>query len=92
MIDSGWSTGSPEPDSSRSAACIPSSSSKTSYRGIEDKDISDAVLDKVARNTLDPAARKAVIQNEGFMPTLAEKVPSLSLFTVGLSFMQCVMD
>ena len=75
MIDCGWSTGSPEPDL---VLRTHFHSSSKRICGIEDKDL-DAVLDK-ERNTLDPAARKAVIQNE-VMPMLAEKVPSLSLFT-----------
>ncbi|WP_457588748.1 ABC transporter substrate-binding protein [Ensifer canadensis] len=75
IIDCGWSTGSPEPDL---VLRTHFHSSSKRICGIEDKDL-DAVLDK-ERNMLDPAARKAVIQNE-VMPTLAEKVPSLSLFT-----------
>ncbi|MBY5760240.1 ABC transporter substrate-binding protein [Rhizobium leguminosarum] len=75
MIDCGWSTGSPEPDL---VLRTHFHSSSKRICGIEDKDI-DAVLDK-ERNTLDPAARKAVIQKE-VMPMLADKVPSLSLFT-----------
>ncbi len=75
MIDCGWSTGSPEPDL---VLRTHFHSSSKRICGIEDKDL-DAVLDK-ERNTLDPAARKDVIQKE-VMPTLAEKVPALSLFT-----------
>jgi len=75
VIDCGWSTGSPEPDL---VLRTHFHSSSKRICGIVDKDL-DAVLDK-ERNTLDPAKRKAVIQNE-VMPTLAEKVPALSLFT-----------
>ena len=46
--------------------------------GIEDADL-DAVLDK-ERNESNPDERKRIIQEE-VMPMLAEKVPSLSLFT-----------
>lgn len=75
MIDCGWSTGSPEPDL---VLRTHFHSSSKRICGIDDKDL-DAVLDK-ERNTLDPAERKAVIQNE-VMPMLADKVPALSLFT-----------
>lgn len=75
MIDCGWSTGSPEPDLVLRTHFHSSSKRIT---GIEDPDI-DAVLDK-ERNTVDPAERKRVIQEE-VMPLLAERVPAFSLFT-----------
>lgn len=85
MIDCGWSTGSPEPDL---VLRTHFHSSSKRICGIEDKDL-DAVLDK-ERNTLDPAARKAVIQNE-VMPTLAERCRRCR-YSRRSSFMQCVMD
>ena len=75
MVDCGWATGSPEPDL---VLRTHFHSSSKRICGIEDAEL-DAVLDK-ERNTLDPADRKAVIQNE-VMPMLAQKMPSLSLFT-----------
>ena len=75
MIDSGWSTGSPEPDLVLRTHFHSSSKRIT---GIVDPDI-DAVLDK-ERNTVDPAERKRVLQEE-VMPLLAERVPGFSLFT-----------
>lgn len=75
MVDCGWATGSPEPDL---VLRTHFHSSSKRICGIEDPEL-DAVLDK-ERNETDPAARAAVIQNE-VMPMLADKVPSLSLFT-----------
>jgi peptide/nickel transport system substrate-binding protein len=75
MIDCGWATGSPEPDL---VLRTHFHSSSKRICGIVDAEL-DAVLDK-ERGTLDPVERKAVIQNE-VMPMLADKVPSLSLFT-----------
>ncbi|WP_112322189.1 ABC transporter substrate-binding protein [Oceanibium sediminis] len=75
MIDCGWATGSPEPDLVLRTHFHSSSKRIT---GIEDPEL-DAVLDK-ERNETDPAERKRVIQEE-VMPMLADKVPSLSLFT-----------
>ncbi len=75
MVDCGWATGSPEPDLVLRTHFHSSSKRIT---GIEDAEL-DAVLDK-ERNTLDPAERKAVIQDE-VMPMLVEKMPALSLFT-----------
>jgi len=75
MIDCGWSTGSPEPDLVLRTHFHSSSKRIT---GIVDPDI-DAVLDK-ERNTVDPAERKRVIQEE-VMPLLAERTPAFSLFT-----------
>tara|TARA_R110000751_G_scaffold307889_2_gene433789 strand:+ start:118537 stop:120102 length:1566 start_codon:yes stop_codon:yes gene_type:complete len=75
MIDCGWATGSPEPDL---VLRTHFHSSSKRICGIEDAEL-DAVLDK-ERNATDPEARKKIIQEE-LMPMLAEKVPSLSLFT-----------
>lgn len=75
MIDCGWATGSPEPDL---VLRTHFHSSSKRICGIEDPEL-DAVLDK-ERNATDPAERKRVIQEE-LMPMLAEKTPSLSLFT-----------
>ena len=75
MIDCGWSTGSPEPDL---VLRTHFHSSSKRICGIEDPEI-DAVLDK-ERNTVDPAERKRVIQEE-VMPLLAERTPAFSLFT-----------
>ena len=75
MVDCGWATGSPEPDL---VLRTHFHSSSKRICGIEDAEL-DTVLDK-ERNTTDPDERKKVIQEE-VMPMLAEKVPSLSLFT-----------
>lgn len=75
MVDCGWATGSPEPDL---VLRTHFHSSSKRICGIVDAEL-DAVLDK-ERDTVDPEARKAVIQKE-LMPMLAVKVPSLSLFT-----------
>ena len=75
MVDCGWATGSPEPDL---VLRTHFHSSSKRICGIVDPEL-DAVLDK-ERNETDPNTRKAVIQTE-VMPMLAEKVPSLSLFT-----------
>lgn len=75
MVDCGWATGSPEPDL---VLRTHFHSSSKRICGIEDAEL-DAVLDK-ERNATDPAVRKKIIQEE-VMPMLAEKVPSLSLFT-----------
>jgi peptide/nickel transport system substrate-binding protein len=75
MVDCGWATGSPEPD-----LVLRTHFYSTSKRicGIEDPEL-DAVLDK-ERNETDRDERKRIIQQE-VMPMLADKVPSLSLFT-----------
>lgn len=75
MIDCGWATGSPEPDL---VLRTHFHSSSKRICGIEDAEL-DAVLDK-ERNATDPDERKRIIQEE-VMPMLAEKTPSLSLFT-----------
>jgi peptide/nickel transport system substrate-binding protein len=75
MIDCGWATGSPEPDL---VLRTHFHSSSKRICGIEDPEL-DAVLDK-ERNETDPATRSNIIQTE-VMPMLADKVPSLSLFT-----------
>ncbi|MEX3010490.1 ABC transporter substrate-binding protein [Hoeflea sp. TYP-13] len=75
MIDCGWATGSPEPDL---VLRTHFHSSSKRICGIEDPEL-DAVLDK-ERGTTDPDQRRRVIQYE-VMPMLADKVPSLSLFT-----------
>ena len=75
MVDCGWATGSPEPDL---VLRTHFHSSSKRICGIEDADL-DAVLDK-ERNESNPDERKRIIQEE-VMPMLAEKVPSLSLFT-----------
>ena len=75
MCDVGWLTGSPEPD----IVLRPNfHSSAALINGINDPEI-DAVLDK-ERNTADPAERMKVLQTET-LPMLAEKLPSLSLFS-----------
>lgn len=75
MVDCGWATGSPEPDL---VLRTHFHSSSKRICGIEDAEL-DAVLDK-ERNETDPATRAKIIQTE-VMPMLADKVPSLSLFT-----------
>ncbi|SNB72926.1 peptide/nickel transport system substrate-binding protein [Arboricoccus pini] len=75
MIDCGWSTGSPEPD-----LIIRTHFHSSSKRicGIVDPEI-DAVLDK-ERGAGSLEERKQVLQTET-LPTIASKMPALSLFT-----------
>jgi peptide/nickel transport system substrate-binding protein len=75
MVDCGWATGSPEPDLVLRTHFY---SKSKRICGIEDPEL-DAVLDK-ERNETDRDERKRIIQQE-VMPMLADKVPSLSLFT-----------
>ncbi|MEZ5824929.1 MAG: ABC transporter substrate-binding protein [Geminicoccaceae bacterium] len=75
LVDVGWATGSPEPD----LVLRPMWHSKQSLiTGFKDEEV-DAALDAEQAEG-DPAKRLALIQ-EGLMPKLADKVPSLSLFT-----------
>jgi peptide/nickel transport system substrate-binding protein len=75
MIDCGWCTGSPEPDLVLRTHFHSSSKRIT---GIVDPEL-DAALDK-ERNAGSTAERKKILQTET-LPLLAEKVPSLPLFT-----------
>ncbi len=75
MVDVGWATGSPEPD----LVLRPMwHSSQSLITGIKDDEL-DAALDKEQAEG-DAAKRLDIIADE-FMPLMAEKVPSLSLFT-----------
>jgi peptide/nickel transport system substrate-binding protein len=75
LVDVGWITGSPEPD----LVLRPNwHSSAALITGINDPEI-DAVLDK-ERNADNTEKRLKILQTET-LPTLAEKVPSLSLFS-----------
>lgn len=75
LVDVGWATGSPEPD----LVLRPMwHSSQSLITGFEDAEV-DAALDTQQAEG-DPAARLKLIE-EGVMPKLADKVPSLSLFT-----------
>lgn len=75
MIDVGWLTGSPEPD----LVLRPNYYSKFALvNGIDDPEI-DASLDK-ERNAESSEERLKIIQEET-LPLLAEKVPSISLFS-----------
>ena len=75
MVDSGWSTGSPEPDL---VLRTHFHSSSKRIVGIENAEI-DAALDK-ERNAIDTGERKRIIQEE-VLPLLAELTPGFSLFT-----------
>jgi peptide/nickel transport system substrate-binding protein len=75
MCDVGWITGSPEPD----LVLRPNWYSKAALIcGVNDPEI-DAVLDK-ERNASTPEERLKILQTET-LPTIAKKVPSLSLFS-----------
>lgn len=75
MVDVGWATGSPEPD----LVLRPMwHSEQALITGFKDTEV-DAALDAEQAEG-DSAKRLQVIQ-EDLMPQLAEKVPSLSLFT-----------
>ena len=75
LVDVGWSTGSPEPD----LVLRPMwHSSQSLITGFKDDEI-DAALDAEQKEG-DPDKRLKLI-TEGLMPKMAEKVPSLSLFT-----------
>lgn len=75
MVDVGWSTGSPEPD----LVLRPMwHSSKSLITGIKDADLDKALDAEQAEG--DTAKRLDLIANR-LMPLMAEKVPSLSLFT-----------
>ncbi|MCO5064242.1 MAG: ABC transporter substrate-binding protein [Rhizobiaceae bacterium] len=75
MVDVGWMTGSPEPD----LVLFPNWFSKSSlFPGLVDTEI-DAVLEK-ERNAATPEERAKIIREET-LPTIASKVPSLSLFS-----------
>jgi len=75
MCDVGWLTGSPEPD----LVLRPMWYSKEALiTGIDDPEI-DAVLDK-ERDAPNPEERLKIIRAET-LPTIARKVPSLSLFS-----------
>lgn len=75
MIDCGWCTGSPEPDL---VLRMHFHSSSKRITGVVDQEI-DASLDK-ERNATSVEERKRILQKET-LPLLANKVPSLSLFT-----------
>jgi peptide/nickel transport system substrate-binding protein len=75
LADSGWGTGSPEPNLVlrpmwHSSAALLSNCTSAEI---------DALIDK-QQQIADPAARRASIQNE-LMPALAKQMPSLGLFT-----------
>ena len=75
LVDVGWATGSPEPD----LVLRPMwHSSQSLITGFKDAEV-DAALDAQQAEG-DPALRLKLIE-EGVMPKLADKVPSLSLFT-----------
>jgi peptide/nickel transport system substrate-binding protein len=75
MVDVGWSTGSPEPD----LVLRPMwHSSKSLITGIKDADLDKALDAEQAEG--DTAKRLDIIANR-LMPLMAEKVPSMSLFT-----------
>ncbi|MBT6298887.1 MAG: ABC transporter substrate-binding protein, partial [Rhodobacteraceae bacterium] len=75
MVDVGWSTGSPEPD----LVLRPMwHSSKSLITGIKDPDLDKALDAEQAEG--DTAKRLDLVANR-LMPLMAEKVPSLSLFT-----------
>jgi peptide/nickel transport system substrate-binding protein len=75
MIDCGWCTGSPEPDLVLRTHFHSSSKRIT---GIVDPEI-DASLDR-ERNAATTDERKKILQTDT-LPLLADKVPSLPLFT-----------
>ena len=75
MIDCGWCTGSPEPDL---ILRMHFHSSSKRITGVVDPGI-DASLDK-ERNAKTIEEREKIIKTET-LPLIAEKVPSLSLFT-----------
>ncbi len=75
MIDRGWCTGSPEPDLVLRTHFHSSSKRIT---GIVDPEI-DASLDR-ERNTASTEERKRILQTDT-LPLLAQKMPSLPLFT-----------
>jgi peptide/nickel transport system substrate-binding protein len=73
IVDVGWATGSPEPD-----LVLNTLFRKGLFNGFKDKDI-DAALDK-ERNETDIAKRREILQTVT-LPTIADKLPSFSLFT-----------
>lgn len=75
MIDTGWCTGTPEPDQILRAMFHRSTKRMTF---LEDDQISDS-LDK-EQSSVDLDVRKKVLQEET-LPLLMEKVPALPLFT-----------
>ena len=75
LVDVGWATGSPEPD----LVLRPMwHSSKSLITGIKDAEL-DAALD--AEQAEGDAGKRLKLITDKFMPLMAEKVPSLSLFT-----------
>ena len=75
LVDVGWATGSPEPD----LVLRPMwHSSQSLITGFADADV-DAALD--AEQAEGDSAKRVKLITDGVMPLLAEKVPSLSLFT-----------
>lgn len=75
LVDVGWATGSPEPD----LVLRPMwHSSQSLITGFKDADV-DAALD--AEQAEGDSAKRLKLIEEDLMPKLAEKVPSLSLFT-----------
>jgi peptide/nickel transport system substrate-binding protein len=73
IVDVGWATGSPEPD-----LVLNTLFRKGLFNGFKDADI-DAALDK-ERNETDIPKRRQILQ-QVTLPTIAEKLPSFSLFT-----------
>ena len=73
IVDVGWATGSPEPD-----LVLKTLFQKGLFTGLKDPAI-DAVMEK-ERNETDIAKRRQILQQET-LPTIADKLPSLSLFT-----------
>lgn len=75
MTDVGWSTGSPEPDMVLTPLF---QSSKALFNGFHDPDIDAALASE--GNEGDTAKRREILQTKT-LPTIAEKLPSFSLFT-----------
>jgi peptide/nickel transport system substrate-binding protein len=73
MCDTGWSTGSPEPD-----MVLAPIFGKSLFSGLHDKQIDDALA--AEGHEADVAKRKQAMQTST-LPVLAEKLPAFSLFT-----------
>lgn len=73
MCDTGWSTGSPEPD-----MVLTPIFSKALFSAYHDKEIEEALAAEGAE--ADTAKRKEIMQTKT-LPTLAAKLPAFSLFT-----------
>jgi len=75
IVDVGWSTGTPEPNFILKAQFL---SSKALFNGINDPEI-DAIIELESKEP-DIDKRREIIQTRT-LPTIAEKMPSFSLFT-----------